>query len=502
MTTRTGKKSFINPSYELGMMENGRQNLLVGDNEEENKRSDTRALIGIVCFIGMVSLIYATTVQPVVPYSRPDPCNPTDPRTVRDVKCLSKEEKAEVIRGLISMKNCKSQYAPEDVDVANAYDYFPYIHNKAAEAKQQIHGSGFYAFPWHREMQNRFHKEIQRCSENPKLLVPYMDWDDEESVKAMMDVEYLGTDGNPANKHIVEDGPLGSKAGKFKLTQETGPPVGYLQRAIGNGVLGCLDIGDPNVCSEKDADEGSADCVSWNLHSQDFPKDADYKASIIGPFMKFPTMEAPDNDKNGQRHPPTVEFNFDVADTNKNCGWENPDCFRYYSKPSKNMRLKCKHFAPKPISWKKCVKLNKFLPEDGEEVFRKEDEANPHQVAPSYYSAKPGQYWHSCAEGINPDDFYAAGWERVGASLDVHGSVHTWIGGTLAQPTAANDPIFQHLHGNADRVWAMYQKTHGNKWFETTGKAYLKTPMPLLENPEVSISDVLDFKGLAHRYDV
>ena len=220
MTTRTGKKSFINPSYELGMMENGRQNLLVGDNEEENKRSDTRALIGIVCFIGMVSLIYATTVQPVVPYSRPDPCNPTDPRTVRDVKCLSKEEKAEVIRGLISMKNCKSQYAPDNEDVANAYDYFPYIHNKAAEAKQQIHGSGFYAFPWHREMQNRFHKEIQRCSENPKLLVPYMDWDDEESVKAMMDVEYLGTDGNPANKHIVEDGPLGSKAGKFKLNFE------------------------------------------------------------------------------------------------------------------------------------------------------------------------------------------------------------------------------------------------------------------------------------------
>ena len=483
MTTRTGKESFINPSYELGMMENGRQNLLVGDNEEENKRSDTRALIGIVCFIGMVSLIYATTVQPVVPYSRPDPCNPTDPRTVRDVKCLSKEEKAEVIRGLISMKNCTSQYAPEYV--ANAYDYFPYIHRKAVVPKEQIHGSGFYAFPWHREMQNRFHKEIQRCSGNPKLLVPYMDWDNEESVKAMMDVEYLGADGNPANKYIVEDGPLGSRAGKFKLTQETGPPVGYLQRAIGNGVLGCLDIGDPNVCSETDADEGSANCAGWMLDSLHLPQSADTKATLSG-FLKAPA----------------VEDDFMVEAGNKNCSWEDPNCFRYYSKPSKGMRLKCKHFAPKPISWKKCVKLNKFLPEDGELVFRKEDETNPYKVAPSYYNAKPAEYWHSCSEGINPDDYYAAVWERLGASLDVHGSVHTWIGGTAAQPTAANDPIFQHMHGNSDRLWAMYQKTHGNTWFERTGKAYLNTPMPLFENPKVRIADVLGMDGLAHRYDV
>lgn len=499
MTTRKGKESFVNPSYELGAMQSKTEYHLVDDNEEENKRSDTLVLIGLVCFIGLAGLIYATTVQPVVPYSRSDPCNPTDPRTVRDIKCLSKEEKAEVIRGLLSMKNCTSKYAPEDV--ANAYDYFPYIHSKAAVAKEQVHGSGFYAFPWHREMQNRFHKEIQRCSGNPNLLIPYVDWADEESRNAMLDVEYLGADGNPEDRYIVEDGPLGRTAGRFKLTQETGPPVGFLQRAIGNGVLGCLDIGKEDVCSEKDADEGSLKCVSWNLESQHFPKGTD-SMQKVGPFMKFPTMEAPDNDKNGQGHPPTVEFDFEPELRNKNCAWEDPNCFRYYLKPSKNMKLKCKHFAFKPVSWKKCEKLNKFLPEDGSKVFRDETETNPHQVAPSYFNAKPNEYWHSCSEGINPDDYYARGYERVGASQDVHGSVHGWIGGTLAQPTAANDPWFAHLHGNADRLWAIYQKTHGNKWFETTAKDYLKTPMPLYENPTVSISDVLDMDGLAHRYDV
>ena len=71
MATRTGKKSFVNPSYELGMVEDGRQHLLVDDSEEEKKRSDTRAIIGIICFIGLAALVYATTVQPVVPYSRP-----------------------------------------------------------------------------------------------------------------------------------------------------------------------------------------------------------------------------------------------------------------------------------------------------------------------------------------------------------------------------------------------------------------------------------------------
>jgi hypothetical protein len=48
----------------------------------------------------------------------------------------------------------------------------------------------------------------------------------------------------------------------------------------------------------------------------------------------------------------------------------------------------------------------------------------------------------------------------------------------------------------------MYQKTHGNTWFERTGKAYLNTPMPLFENPKVRIADVLGMDGLAHRYDV
>lgn len=489
---RKGNKSFENPSYEPLMTGNGEEPLLNRDKIKKNNRNDMRFVIGMVVFVGLAAIIYFASVEDVVPFK--------NARVSRNVASLSKLEKAEIIRGIISMKNCKSSYSSE---VANAYDYFPYIHSKAAVAETQTHGSGFFDFPWHRESQNRFNKELQRCSGNPTLVVPYVDWTDKNSMDAMLDKDYLGADGNPANKYIVEDGPLGQKEGKFKLTQETGPPIGYLQRSFGNGVLGCLDIGDEN-CSEEDADKGSTNCVSWNLDSAGVRKDIIDNPAATVAFMKFPYMEAPDNDKNGKGHPPTVVTGFVPESVNKqNCPkWEDTECFRYFSHPENGMRLKCRHFSAEPISWKKCSKLEKFLPENPKEVFRAENEKNPHQVAPSYFSAKPDTYWHSCMEGIDPDNFYARGWEMVGASQGVHGSVHGYTGGTAAQPTAANDPWFQHLHGNADRLWAVYQKEHGDNWFLTIAKEYLDKPMPLFENPKVSIRDVLDFSGLSFEYDI
>ena len=44
---------------------------------------------------------------------------------------------------------------------------------------------------------------------------------------------------------------------------------------------------------------------------------------------------------------------------------------------------------------------------------------------------------------------------------NAHNQVHNWCKGTLQNPsTASFDPIFWLLHGNVDRLWAIWQETH------------------------------------------
>ena len=97
------------------------------------------------------------------------------------------------------------------------------------------------------------------------------------------------------------------------------------------------------------------------------------------------------------------------------------------------------------------------------------------------------------------------GLERIGASLHPpHGATHTNMGGRLATPTSPNDPIFTHLHANVDRLYAEYQNRYGNSWFEDgPGKQYLAMPLPLFQNPTVTVQHALSYNGTyKYTYDV
>ena len=410
---------------------------------------------------------------------------------VKDIAVLSSAEKEAVLKGLISMKTCKSQYD----ETYNAYDYFVKIHNDATVPKTEIHGTGFLFFPWHREMQNRFHTELQRCSGNPGLFVPYYDQQSPRSKQAVMSADYLGANGNPQNGYIVEEGLLGSKKGLWKINKDLRlPPSGdYLRRAIGHGIQMCLEIGVS--CTEAEANAGSAKCDNYLLDSPDNPENVD-KKTTVGPFLKIPRYADPK---------PTPAFGFTPDAENSQCSWTDLSCVRKYYQENGNLVLKCKHFAPVPQPYADCNKLTKFLPADGKKVFFNSPDNpypdNPYMVAPSYTNAKPDEYWAACIEGNNPSDMYAAGLERIGASLSTHGSVHTAIGGSLATPYSPNDPMFAHLHGNVDRMWALYQEQHGTgAWFENVAKDRLDTPMPIFKNPTVTIRDVLDMNKMPFKY--
>ncbi|QFZ18983.1 tyrosinase family protein [Saccharothrix syringae] len=48
-----------------------------------------------------------------------------------------------------------------------------------------------------------------------------------------------------------------------------------------------------------------------------------------------------------------------------------------------------------------------------------------------------------------------------GLSPDLHGRVHNWVGGHMAQTDSPNDPVFFLHHCNIDRLWSRWQRSWG-----------------------------------------
>ena len=78
---------------------------------------------------------------------------------------------------------------------------------------------------------------------------------------------------------------------------------------------------------------------------------------------------------------------------------------------------------------------------------------------------------------------------------DIHGAVHVWVGGTMAQiPWAAYDPIFWAHHTMIDRLWRLWQIRHPNPVFPPGWLNQALPPFPM------TVADTLDIKALGYRY--
>lgn len=80
---------------------------------------------------------------------------------------------------------------------------------------------------------------------------------------------------------------------------------------------------------------------------------------------------------------------------------------------------------------------------------------------------------------------------------NVHGDVHVWVGGAMAQvATAAYDPIFWSHHSMIDRLWHMWQMRHPGSNPPSTIMNTALSPFPM------TVRETLDIALLGYDYGI
>lgn len=364
-----------------------------------------------------------------------------------------------------TMKQIPSQFDPN----TNAWDYFVALHKAAVVPNTEEH-EGWRFFPFHREMINRFVRELQRAAQDRTLWFPYWDFTNPESTSALMNLDYIGGKGHYKDSYALQEGNFAKGAWYVQPDLASLPGEkehSALLRCAGNGLQMCLDETDQHYF---------LDCP----HN---PPDVDTFTSV-GPFTFLPSDG-----------PPSAEEHYLVpSSNNSHCSWTDVDCIRYYLSASKNLTLRCKHYGaelPRPADYARC--FDKIMPYSSQPLGNRS--LNPWDTTFDYF--KPiDKYFRPCFEGIDAADNFARGVERLGASLHPpHGSTHTYMGCSVATPTTPNDPIFIHIHWNVDRLWAEYQSRYGGDSFFHQNPHLLDEDIPNF--PGVTTRDVLDYE---HHY--
>ena len=117
-----------------------------------------------------------------------------------DVLQLSNAERERYVQTLHAMKRRPSAYDP----AVNAYDYFVQLHGRAFPSAQDpthynAHMSASF-LPWHREFLLRFERELQRVSGDAQMALPYWDWQQQGSWRAIFTDDFLGGNGDAGDR--------------------------------------------------------------------------------------------------------------------------------------------------------------------------------------------------------------------------------------------------------------------------------------------------------------
>jgi hypothetical protein len=447
----------------------------------------------IFSFAVILVLLFATNVfSDVGPPKKAGPpsrlCHSVESQytIVRDVQTLTVAERDAIVAAIHKMKTVPSKYD----QTLSAYDYFVTTHAAATLPNTEVH-AGWYFYPWHRALMWRFTSELRRVTGDKDIAFPYWNWADSNSTSVLLDINYLGPrTGLKQDGYVLKEGNFAQGKWQIHLT----PPgkgslpgevqSGALLRAQGNGVQMCFDDSTPPN--------------SYVLDTPYNPRDVDHQ-KIVGPFRYLPGDGPPAAD--------VLYLSPRASNLQSTCSsWESLTCNRYYDSltPNTSKTLRCQHFAttmPSQKDYDRCQSLPNYTTKDGSKLGLL-DPKNPFATTKDYSNSFVATF-RACFEGIDPSEPIAKGLERLGASLHPpHGATHTFMGGSLATPTSPNDPIFTHLHWNVDRKFAEWQKEHGNEWF-TDGpmKDMLDKPMPVLDNPKVTLREVLEHHKMGFTFD-
>lgn len=161
----------------------------------------------------------------------------------KNAKDLTATEKADFVKAVRTL-----QTTPSPVDPSMTwYDQFVYWHREAfacalARGPAGAAHNSILFLPWHRDFLLRFEAALQKVSGNPKMTIPYWDWTDDASTKAVFADDLMGGEGDPAQGYAVTTGAFAK--GKYTLNildpksvqDQIAPQTDYLVRRF--GVLG------------------------------------------------------------------------------------------------------------------------------------------------------------------------------------------------------------------------------------------------------------------------
>ncbi|RNJ50132.1 tyrosinase family protein [Methylocystis hirsuta] len=93
---------------------------------------------------------------------------------------------------------------------------------------------------------------------------------------------------------------------------------------------------------------------------------------------------------------------------------------------------------------------------------------------------------------------YAEFWP--GLERPIHNWPHSWVGGVMGRANSPGDPVFFLHHCWIDFLWARWQTNNPNAPFQES-QAGLGLNDPLMQWPDRTPADVIDYRLLGYSYD-
>ena len=128
----------------------------------------------------------------------------------KNVKNLTKSEKADFVNAVLKLK---SMPVKNGFMVGNLYDYFVATHMSKLVCWTDQEGQGGLGhsapdlLTWHRAFLLDFENALSKAA-GKAIAIPYWDWTDPDSERAMLSDDMLGPTGDPSNGYFVMSGPF------------------------------------------------------------------------------------------------------------------------------------------------------------------------------------------------------------------------------------------------------------------------------------------------------
>lgn len=196
-----------------------------------------------------LAIVLLVAVATVI-YFNPGWYSPSAPHLEvrKNVKDLTPAEKQAYVGAILKAKSTPDPNHPG----LSYYDAFVKTHLDAFACDQGWNQGNNWAgaahnsptfLPWHRELLDKFEKTLQTVSGNSSITIPYWDWTDPASTKAVFSPDFMGGNGEPSQGYAVTTGPFRKGAWTITVTDSSAalasqgdniaPPKPYLVRRFG-----------------------------------------------------------------------------------------------------------------------------------------------------------------------------------------------------------------------------------------------------------------------------